>query len=72
MTAWTKLYKHHRKLGDEVRRVAPQPGNRPDQSAWHIDDEPSMNVRITPCVLLFDDPPLAIQPDGQPDEAYPD
>jgi hypothetical protein len=55
LSVWTKLYRHHRTVGDELRPIQRQIGSHPQNGAWSIDDEPSMNVRITPGALLFDE-----------------
>lgn len=68
LTAWTKLYKHERSLPEEIRRTRIQPATHPDDSAWVIDEQPSMNVRVSPGLLLFDE--IVPEPRPTPDGAH--
>ncbi len=65
ISVWTKLYRHNRTLGQEIRGVRQQAASPPSEDAWAIDAEPSLKVRITSGVMLFDEPPL----DGSVDAA---
>jgi hypothetical protein len=38
---WTKLYRHHRTVGDELHPIQRQIGSHPQDGVWSIDDEPS-------------------------------
>jgi hypothetical protein len=62
VSVWTKLYRHHRKVADELRQVGLREGSPPQRNPWVIDEHPSMNVKTTQGLLLFDDPPLPERP----------
>ena len=67
LTAWTKLYKHQRSLPEEIRRTRVQQATHPDDSAWSIDEQPSMSVRVSSGLLLFDE--IVPEPQSAPDGA---
>jgi len=74
VSVWTKLYKHHRKIADELRLVQIQPGSEPEFEVdpWHIDDEPSMELKVAPGALLFDETnlPEPLEPTGYKEGNY--
>ena len=71
LTAWTKLYKHHRKASDELRCLVPQAGSAPATDPWSIDGEPSMNIKVSPGIALFDEIDPAVQlPSGYTSGPY--
>lgn len=55
LSVWTKLYRHQRSVSSELRRATAQPGSVPASPPWMIDDQPSMNIRVSPGLLLFDE-----------------
>jgi hypothetical protein len=63
LSVWTKLYRHQRKIADELRQVKFRPGSYPRDDAWAIDEQPSMNVRTTPGLIFLDDLPLPPKPE---------
>lgn len=67
-TAWTKLYRHHRSVVDELTMTRPMDGNAPDRAPWHIDDEPSMSVTVSPGTVLMVQQP--VPPVDLPHGAY--
>jgi hypothetical protein len=63
VSVWTKLYRHRRKVADELRQIQFRPGSHAQGDPWAIDEQPSMKVKTTPGLVFFDDPPLSLQPE---------
>ena len=62
---WTRLSQHKRTVDSEIERLRYQVGEDADseslvqgstrERAWHIADQPSMSVKTTPGLIVFDD-----------------
>src|ERR1700683_5104758 len=58
VSAWTKLYRHHSKVEEELRHVEVQQATLTAGDPWAIGAQPTSKVTVTPGLLFVDDPEL--------------